>query len=770
MQALNFRVSSHLKSIIGRDLITDDFVAVFELVKNSYDAVASEVNIHFTDSCIFIVDNGKGMSYEDLINKWLFVAYSAKQDGSEDASRSDYRESISTKRYAGSKGVGRFSCDRLGEFLLLQTKTLESLDINRLEVVWSDFEQSSKDDFINIDIKHAKTDFFVLPPEVPFSHASGTILEIGFLREDWDRTKIKELKSSLAKLINPFGSHKEDFSVNIYAENEKAEDERILSEVEEPHPNEIINGPVDNFIFQALQEKTTWLNTTINDGKIITELVDRGKVIYKISELNEYKLLDGSGFECNLFYLNRSAKSTFARRMGVNSVSFGSVFLFKNGFRVYPVGEETDDSFGIDRRKQQGYSRYLGTRDILGKIDVYGDDSKFKESSSRDKGLIETSAYLQLREAFWRKCLMRLENYVVGVNWRIKYDNDLVDSDHLNRDEVRSKIIEVISKLTNAPGVAVDYFAEDFLAVIDNKTKDFDKTIDNLSNIAEHTGNLQLLEEAKIAKSRYQEMLKAEAEAIQYAEKERAERRKAEEAAVKAEQALKIELDRNLFLTSLQSHDKDVLESLHHQVIIYASNAINLIEAGLFSINSRGQMSTHDMTDTLENLLLLNQQVIAASRFATKANFKLDSNSINEDLALYVEQYIDKVCRVYKSKVSINTVRTARDFKIQFKPIEISIIIDNLIDNSIKATASSISVEISKPQSNVLSITLKDNGIGISRDIPNQESIFEKGITTTSGSGLGLYNVRQLLQNINGTIDLVETSYNGTTFEIKVYN
>src|SRR5690606_203245 len=157
MQALNFRVSSHLKSIIGRDLITDDFVAVFELVKNSYDAGASEVNIHFTDSCIFIIDNGKGMSYSDLINKWLFVAYSAKQDGTEDDSRPDYRESISTKRYAGSKGVGRFSCDRLGELLLLQTKTANEDEINRLEVVWADFERSSKEDFVNIDIKHAAT-------------------------------------------------------------------------------------------------------------------------------------------------------------------------------------------------------------------------------------------------------------------------------------------------------------------------------------------------------------------------------------------------------------------------------------------------------------------------------------------------------------------------------------------------------------------------------------------------------------------------------------
>lgn len=770
MQALNFRVSSHLKSIIGRDLITDDFVAVFELVKNSYDAGASEVNIHFTDSAIFIVDNGKGMSYDDLINKWLFVAYSAKQDGSEDTLKPDYRESISTKRYAGSKGVGRFSCDRLGELLLLQTKVKSAPDVNRLEVVWSDFEQSSKDDFINIDIKHASTNSFVLPREIAFKYESGTVLEIGFLREEWNREKLRDLKSSLAKLINPFGTHKKDFSVNIYAEKERAEDERIINEVEEPRPNEVINGPVDNFIFQALQEKTTWLKTSIEEGYIKTELVDRGKTIYRISELNEYKQLDDSGFECNLFFLNRSAKSTFARRMGINSVSFGSVFLFKNGFRVYPIGEEADDSFGIDRRKQQGYSRYLGTRDILGKIDVHGDDSKFKESSSRDKGLIETSAYIQLKEAFWRKCLTRLENYVVGVNWRIKYDTDLTDSDHLTRDEVRSKIIDVISKLTNAPGITVEYFADDFLSVIDNKTKDFDKTIDNLASIAERTGNAQLLEEAKIAKSRYQDMLKAEAEAIQYAETERAERRKAEEAAVKAEQALKIELDRNLFLTSLQSHDKDVLESLHHQVIIYASNAINLIEAGLFSINSRGQMSTADMTDTLENLLLLNQQVIAASRFATKANFKLDSNSINEDLALYLEQYIDKICKVYKSKVSIAVERTARDFKMQFKPIEVSIIIDNLIDNSIKATASSIEVKISKLQSNVLSVLLKDNGSGISRDVLNHESIFEKGITTTSGSGLGLYNVRQLLQNINGTISLVETGYNGTIFEIKVYN
>ncbi|QVI84595.1 ATP-binding protein [Pseudomonas viridiflava] len=770
MQALNFRVSSHLKSIIGRDLITDDFVAIFELVKNSFDAGASEVTLSFFNDCLFIIDNGKGMSYDDLINKWLFVAYSAKQDGSEDADTLDYRESIAAKRYAGSKGVGRFSCDRIGEILFLQTRKRDASIVNRLEVVWSDFEASAKDDFVNIDIKHSTTSDFVLPAGVSFPYECGTVLEIGFLRSNWNRSKLKELKSSLAKLINPFGSQKENFSVLISAEKELAEDALILSESDEVHPNEIVNGPVDNFIFQTLQEKTTWLRTYIDEDKIITELTDRGKVIYKISEANIFTELNGSGFECDIFYLNRSAKATFARRMGVNSVAFGSVFLFKNGFRVYPIGEPGDDSFSIDRRKQQGYSRYLGTRDVLGKIEVFGNDSNFKESSSRDKGLIETSAYLQLHDVFWKKCFLRLENYVVGVNWRIKYDSDLQDSHHLGRDEVKSRIIDVINRLSNSPGVHVDYFADDLLTIIDSKTKDFDSTIENLSSIAEKLGDKRLLDEAKVAQARYHEMLRAEAEAIQYAETERVERHKAEALILKTEKALKTEVDKNLFLTSLQSHDKDVLESLHHQVIIYASNAINLIEASLFTMNSSTLLSREDLQETFENLLLLNQQVIAASRFATKANFKIDSNAITADFAAYLEQYVEKICKVYKSKVSISVSKKVKDFNIQFKPIEISIIVDNLIDNSIKARATKVEIEISKLQANAIRILVRDDGVGLSDEIDESETIFEKGVTTTSGSGLGLYNVRQLLQNVNGAIELIESDYSGTTFEIKVYS
>ena len=105
---LKFRVSAELKNILGRDLITSPDIAILELVKNSYDAHASKVEITFDEDYLEIADNGKGMSKNDLINKWLFVAYSAKSDGTEDIS---YRSKFK-RHYAGAKGIGRLSCDR----------------------------------------------------------------------------------------------------------------------------------------------------------------------------------------------------------------------------------------------------------------------------------------------------------------------------------------------------------------------------------------------------------------------------------------------------------------------------------------------------------------------------------------------------------------------------------------------------------------------------------------------------------------------------------
>ncbi|MDO8400516.1 MAG: ATP-binding protein [Bradyrhizobium sp.] len=61
-ETLTFDVSTGLKRVLGSELITDDEVAIFELVKNSFDAGATKVHIFFGASSVIVADNGRGMS------------------------------------------------------------------------------------------------------------------------------------------------------------------------------------------------------------------------------------------------------------------------------------------------------------------------------------------------------------------------------------------------------------------------------------------------------------------------------------------------------------------------------------------------------------------------------------------------------------------------------------------------------------------------------------------------------------------------------------
>ena len=75
MDQLQFRVSAELKNILGRDLITSENIAVLELVKNSYDAHATKVEITFGNDSIVIADNGKGMSAADISDNHQQMAF-----------------------------------------------------------------------------------------------------------------------------------------------------------------------------------------------------------------------------------------------------------------------------------------------------------------------------------------------------------------------------------------------------------------------------------------------------------------------------------------------------------------------------------------------------------------------------------------------------------------------------------------------------------------------------------------------------------------------
>lgn len=211
-QKLFFQVNAGIKNIVGKELIHSDSIAIIELIKNSKDADATKSTIQFIneqksqDSSLIISDNGKGMSLNDLKNKWLNVAYSEK------------KENMLNKLYAGNKGVGRFSCDRLGKNLTLYTKAQEGNYI-KLSINWEDFENKGiNDEMSTIPVlaqELSKHDFL---QEINVQNfTTGTILKIENLRETWPTTKLRKLIAELEK-FSP--SIDDDFSIFLYSDNQ----------------------------------------------------------------------------------------------------------------------------------------------------------------------------------------------------------------------------------------------------------------------------------------------------------------------------------------------------------------------------------------------------------------------------------------------------------------------------------------------------------------------------------------------------------------------
>lgn len=442
---LSFKIKSGLKNIIGRDLITDDYVAVFELVKNSFDAYAKKVTITFEKDKIIITDDGKGMDLNDINNKWLAVAYSAKKEGVEDEELEEkefdsYRDKIQAKKFfAGAKGIGRFSCDRLGSKLTLTSKKASSnAKIEQIEVNWSDFEKDSKEEFIDIKVKHRTN-----PPLTKELKKlqRGTILEISKLNSIWNRDKKLNLKYSLEKLINPFEDNPlNGFSIHIEDDDEAKNDS--------PRKNKRtdVNGEVKNFVFETLGLKTTQILTEI-DAKgefITTSLWDRDTLIYKVRRRNNTvpKL---ENIKIHLFHLNRAAKNNFTREMGIQPVNFGSIFLYKNGFRIPPYGDYGFDYFGLDSRKTQKHFARFGSRDLIGRIEIIGGNPNFKEISSRDGGLVRNEHYNALVRFFINNTLIKLENYANQVQFTSKEDKDKEDLSALNNITAKSALLNLIS-------------------------------------------------------------------------------------------------------------------------------------------------------------------------------------------------------------------------------------------------------------------------------------------------------------------------------------
>ena len=229
---LHFKFDVSTFRLLGRELITDRITALFELVKNCYDANAEIVDITFENlnplsnkSRIIIEDNGLGMSFEDIRDKWMVIGTSSKR-------RKRTTPAPYNRIVAGKKGVGSFAVDKLGGKLVMKTKKKGSSVWHCLETDWTkyskeeerqlslNFEESAEEQKLFTDIdniywtEHAKTD------------VQGTRLEISSLNDVWLEKDVVRAYRELSKIVRPASNIKYPFNIRFHVPEYKAYDDK----------------------------------------------------------------------------------------------------------------------------------------------------------------------------------------------------------------------------------------------------------------------------------------------------------------------------------------------------------------------------------------------------------------------------------------------------------------------------------------------------------------------------------------------------------------
>jgi len=738
---LDFRISTGLKDIIGRELITDDRIAIFELVKNSYDADATNVAIEFQnvtskdprDQKILIIDDGEGMSYEDIVGKYLFVGFSEKKLD-RDSSRSDYRDKITKRKriFAGAKGIGRFSADRLGSRLRTYTRKEGEDKIHVLDIDWTRFENNQNKQFQTIKVGYSIVKQLPFDDQYARGLKKGTVLEITSLNDSWDRDKLVRLKRYLQRLVNPSPQPERDkFQIVLTAQeflvSDKGKDDY-----------ERINGPIKNEVFAKLDTRTTKVECLVRRDKIFTKLTDKGRFVFSLEEETPYP--DLHDLSVTTFFLNRTAKTLFHQIMGIEPKSFGSIFLYKNGFRIHPYGDENNDWLGLDRRKTQGYARFLGNREVIGRIEVYGVQPEFQEVSSRDGGVVDSAAFRQIvgpDGLFISKILKRLEQYVVEA---ISWDTENERLQH-TPEEVKIASIGLIEKIVGSvkdPEKTIQ-FNKDLLSILkERQTENFPELVRNVEHISSF-----------MKPGPERNYVEKQVLAFKSVARELAKERKSRDL------ELKVKSRESLFLQKAISSDRDTVINLIHTI----ENSTLAVENLIMDLNllARNGGPVGKMLPVIDEISIENQKIKKVASIVGFANFNLRVERITKDIVLYIKEYLETIPDL-PGRVRYVFQNPQLSFITVFSPLEVSIMLDNFIGNAKKAGATSMTLRF-ELRNKKLHLYVADNGKGIPTQ--NQRFLFTRGFTTTTGSGIGLHHIRNITESMNGSVRFAGNNFDG---------
>ncbi|MPM36535.1 Adaptive-response sensory-kinase SasA [bioreactor metagenome] len=378
----------------GSDLVTNDAVAVTELVKNCYDAYAYNATVVFgssndNEAYIEIIDDGLGMTQKVVEESWAVIATPYKKKNP------TVVRDRKVRRVSGNKGLGRFSAARLGRYLEIITKSDTDICFSA-RIDWDAFTNSRS-------ITDCKIMLSALNSSC-FKENTGTIIRITGLYEKWTEEKIDELQNSLSRLISPFESIS-DFDILLvtpkHDEPIKIQPQKFIK-----NPTYCIKGIVDNggdihweysysprgVLADERTDSIPW--NEAQKGFDALHLIDESvSSLYHCGpfsfEIRAWDLdVDSIGDVSDTFDIGR-------REIRGNIAQYKGLSIYRDKVLVLPKSDASKDWLGIDLRRVSSIGKRISTSQIVGMVNITSENNPgIKDTTDREK-LVDTVEYKQ---------------------------------------------------------------------------------------------------------------------------------------------------------------------------------------------------------------------------------------------------------------------------------------------------------------------------------------------------------------------------------------
>jgi len=518
-----FKPKARLIKTIGEELISNDIVAIIELVKNSYDANSEIVEISFIGevkiiregkkekkiinkegASIIIVDQGSGMDFSIIRDAWMEPATNFKKTNQNHK-----------RKFTGEKGIGRFASAKLAANLQLISKRQDESEIV-VNFNWDDF--SNEEDYLD----KIKTKWEIREPQEITN--KGTILKLTNLNIDWSEDKIRDLRVALSRLLNPI-TPSEDFLINL---NLPEELNNLSGFVERP---ETLNKP-DYYIKGAISQEGRPTNL-----KYFSKTIGREEIL-SFSEQdftlkNPVRKSIAGIFDFEFRVWNRDDLNKLSKEVNSNIKNvkkdlddLSGISIYRDNIRVLPYGNKNDDWLRLDIRRVNNPTMRLSNNQIVGYISITLDyNPELKDQSNRE-GIVEGQAFEDIKELiklilnevedrryrerprenenklktnenlFERFSLKSLSELIQEKTPESKEVISAVTAKEIEIQEGVKKVQEVISRYRRLTtlGQLVDVILHDggnYLGKIDAQTHLIKKAKDNIEEITKLVSNIQ---------------------------------------------------------------------------------------------------------------------------------------------------------------------------------------------------------------------------------------------------------------------------------------